>query len=132
MFAGLRCIRTVVRTVVCQLFHRVVVVSGDIQPMLSGNRRLRSPQLSVPLPLLLHALGKETRLVPHHHVTGHKDSMRTELGQHCCNKTLQTSSIFRMTVSRVQITDLDECDTVTYTKRGREEPTVGTQEQKQP
>lgn len=58
--------------------------------------------------------------------------MRTELGQHCCNKTLQTSSIFRMTVSRVQITDLDECDTVTYTERGREEPTVGTQEQKQP
>lgn len=35
MFTGLCCIRIVVCTVVCQLFHGVVVVSGDIQPMLS-------------------------------------------------------------------------------------------------
>lgn len=58
--------------------------------------------------------------------------MRAELGQHRCDKTLQTGSILRMMVSRVQITDLDERDTVTYTERGREEPTARTQEQKQP
>ena len=113
---------TVIFMFLCKLFpdevrrstHGIIVVSGHIQPILPGNGLLRLPESAVLVPLRLDTLREETRLIAHHHIARHNHAIWTDCGQNRRSKETEILLIGRMALSRMQVTDLQQCDGLTY------------------
>lgn len=94
--------------------HGIVVVSGHIQPILPGNGLLRLPESTILVPLRLDTLREETRLIAHHHIARHNHAIWTDCRQNRRSKETEILLIGRMALSRMQVTDLQQCDGLAY------------------
>ena len=94
--------------------HGIIVVSGHIQPILPGNGLLRLPESAVLVPLRLDTLREETRFIAHDHVARHDHAIWTNCRQNQRSKQTEILLISRMALSRMQVTDLQQCDGLAY------------------
>ena len=94
--------------------HGIVVVSGHIQPILPGNGLLRLPESAVLVPLRLDTLREETRIIAHDHVARHDHAIWTNCRQNRRSKQTEILLIGRMALSHMQVTNLQQCDGLTY------------------